>query len=586
VLLRTLSRFDRSEVLTADTEHPLLAAALPRAVPFSRHVTAPTMNTQLVASHHSASPGDNDHASPAGMRSYASCDANAVAARSNPAYYTVPSAYSQLRYEQSSYAQGVSPHAQAQIAGVPPSFHVTTRPEQVPPPILPVAPLVPSAAQIDQAQKDARSRAESLRRAFEQLDVRQVGRVAVTDIIKALKSMKVQVKHSIISSFARADSDGVAGLDFHQFSDFVAKLEASGAFSAFEVDGAHALEAKAVLDRFDKDRSGSISTRELRNALNSLNLQTNSSEASQILRQFDADGSGSLDIFEFTSLLSKLRAHLAPTDEQSSAPDGALVAAFRSFDPALSGTIPTSSLRAALIRAGIDTSSALASQLIADLTSKRVQTIDMPMFRRMALAIHNQPTAKSDRNSALLSHTGTTDAAVYGDSASQLPPSANPYYKPPPSAPYVGADSANDLHGALATPGDGPPPSGYEAYLLAASAAGHLSPSLHHRHGVKHTPCNSTIVPELSSPYARDPVYSDHATPSLPHAAYAARAALSVAEGRVETARARAALLADARRAARKPMTPTKVPSPYTPRALAAAAYEAAYMLPVTPMRH
>ena len=196
VLLRTLSRFDRSEVLTADTEHPLLAAALPRAVPFSRHVTAPTMNTQLVASHHSASPGDNDHASPAGMRSYASCDANAVAARSNPAYYTVPSAYSQLRYEQSSYAQGVSPHAQAQIAGVPPSFHVTTRPEQVPPPILPVAPLVPSAAQIDQAQKDARSRAESLRRAFEQLDVRQVGRVAVTDIIKALKSMKVQVSRA------------------------------------------------------------------------------------------------------------------------------------------------------------------------------------------------------------------------------------------------------------------------------------------------------------------------------------------------------------------------------------------------------
>jgi hypothetical protein len=160
-----------------------------------------------------------------------------------------------------------------------------------------------------------------------------------------------------------------------------------------------------------------------------------------------------------------------------------------------------------------------------------------------------------------------------------------------------------------------PPPTAYEAYLMAAAASG------------------AVAIPVGRAPPPAGLILAGGA---LPHAAQAARAALSTAEGRAEAARARTMLATDARRTTRKPHTPARNSSVHSPagsrlatansphvgahnpygsrntpcspahsphtmsqspyasmhspgtRATAyeAAAYEAAYALPNTPPRH
>jgi len=87
------------------------------------------------------------------------------------------------------------------------------------------------------------------------------------------------VNPSLLSSVGTG-ADG-EGIDASQFGELIAKLEASGALSSLG-DAAHVLEAKAILDRFDVDRSGAISTRELRKALNAIEIETDSAHAVQV----------------------------------------------------------------------------------------------------------------------------------------------------------------------------------------------------------------------------------------------------------------------------------------------------------------
>ncbi len=59
------------------------------------------------------------------------------------------------------------------------------------------------------------------------------------------------------------------------------------------------LDLKAVFDRHDSDRSGTLTSAELLHAANELGLFISKAEADMILKQFDLDHSGEVDFDEF-----------------------------------------------------------------------------------------------------------------------------------------------------------------------------------------------------------------------------------------------------------------------------------------------
>jgi len=68
-----------------------------------------------------------------------------------------------------------------------------------------------------------------------------------------------------------------------------------------------AVAARKVFDSFDFDQSGSIDAKELRPALELLQLHVSSDEASKLISRYDADSSAKLELGEFRSLCAKLR---------------------------------------------------------------------------------------------------------------------------------------------------------------------------------------------------------------------------------------------------------------------------------------
>ena len=118
--------------------------------------------------------------------------------------------------------------------------------------------------------------------------------------------------------------------------------------------------------------------------------------------------------------------------------EGAIVAAFRVFEADSSGTIVTANLRAALLRAGVDASNDLASEIYADLSTRAQQAIDLPAFRRIVRAVHDHSAVGCTAGGTAA--TGSTNVLHVGRAA-----------------------LANSEHAAG-------PPTPYEAYMAAGLA--------------------------------------------------------------------------------------------------------------------
>ena len=63
---------------------------------------------------------------------------------------------------------------------------------------------------------------------------------------------------------------------------------------------------RATFMRFDRNRSGRLDYRELRNALRALGLDVTTNESARVLARYDADGSGLMEIDEFERLVRRL----------------------------------------------------------------------------------------------------------------------------------------------------------------------------------------------------------------------------------------------------------------------------------------
>lgn len=64
-------------------------------------------------------------------------------------------------------------------------------------------------------------------------------------------------------------------------------------------------QIKEAFDLFDADKSGTVDTKELKEALNNIGLTTESTTLANIMESLDADRSGTVDFDEFFDLLAQ-----------------------------------------------------------------------------------------------------------------------------------------------------------------------------------------------------------------------------------------------------------------------------------------
>ncbi|KAL1514664.1 hypothetical protein AB1Y20_003753 [Prymnesium parvum] len=243
-----------------------------------------------------------------------------------------------------------------------------------------------------------------LQTTFDALDKECRGTLAFADIQRALRSLGIGVNAQAIQLFAAADSDHDGALRFAEFCDVVRQLHTQGGTARFTRDGprndsrvapvdvAEAIETKAIFDQHDTDHDGFMSTRELRHALRELNIQVNTDQALKIVYDFDRNSDGKLDQNEFRSIVFKLRQLQGITPV---APAASLRAAFGSFDQKGEGSILSSDVRAALERAGLDTTGSVALTIFSRLAEQPLKAVDFSQFQRIAHAVSSQRTERA-----------------------------------------------------------------------------------------------------------------------------------------------------------------------------------------------
>ncbi len=131
------------------------------------------------------------------------------------------------------------------------------------------------------------------RRIFAQFDADGSGSVSTSELSQMCSALHFEVTETEVGTMMRdADPDGTGEITFERFYAAVHKNGGGTLSGMFET-------LKSVFDSFDEDKSGQVSTAELRNMCASVNMKVTDEELATIIREADADGSGVLDFGEF-----------------------------------------------------------------------------------------------------------------------------------------------------------------------------------------------------------------------------------------------------------------------------------------------
>jgi len=153
---------------------------------------------------------------------------------------------------------------------------------------------------------------------------------------------------------------------------------------------------------FDTNRSGALSTRELRPALKQLGLQVTESEARQVMAKYDADHNGTLSLAEFGVLVTALQ-EFQQQHQQPAITFEAVRRAFESFDTNRSGVLSVRELRPALKQLGMEVTASEAIRVMAKYDADGGGTLDVYEFYRLVQALVEFQVAQTGHSTAGMS---------------------------------------------------------------------------------------------------------------------------------------------------------------------------------------
>ena len=137
-------------------------------------------------------------------------------------------------------------------------------------------------------------------------------------------------------------------------------------------------EFRAAFELFDKDRDGTITTKELGILMRNLGRNPSEEELKQMIREVDLDGNGTIDFKEFLCLMVK-KMKRTDTEEE-------LLEAFKVFDRDGNGYITSHELRYIMTNLGEGLTTAEVEEMVKEADLDNDGQIDYDEFVKMMLS--------------------------------------------------------------------------------------------------------------------------------------------------------------------------------------------------------
>ena len=133
-----------------------------------------------------------------------------------------------------------------------------------------------------------------------------------------------------------------------------------------------------LFDLFDKDSSGTITTKELGTVMRNLGQNPSEEELKQMIREVDLNGNGTIDFKEFMCLMLK---RMKDNDFEEE-----LQEAFKVFDNDQNGYINSHELRHAMVNLGENLSPEEVEEIIKEADLDNDQQIDYDEFMKVIMS--------------------------------------------------------------------------------------------------------------------------------------------------------------------------------------------------------
>ena len=137
-------------------------------------------------------------------------------------------------------------------------------------------------------------------------------------------------------------------------------------------------EFRAAFELFDRDRDGTITTKELGTVMKNLGQNLSETELEEMIKQVDLDGNGTIDFKEFLGLMVR---KMKDTDTEEE-----LLEAFKVFDRDSNGFITSHELRHVMTSLGESLTPEEIEEMIKEADADGDGQIDYDEFVKMMMS--------------------------------------------------------------------------------------------------------------------------------------------------------------------------------------------------------